>query len=104
MFPNLNNPQVQRRYYEQRAARVLLFDGETTFYTLAYKHRRLRFATIFWCRPRLYRVNAGTLLTLRGYNVTAANRRDKKLRQKQGRRVCAWHRQSRLLSQTGKWF
>lgn len=35
-----------QRYYEQSTPQFLLFDGELTYMTLAYRHRRLRFTSV----------------------------------------------------------
>ena len=50
--------------------RFLLFDGELTYLTLAYRHRRLRLTSIFWARPRFFRMGRFLIFILRGYNVT----------------------------------
>jgi hypothetical protein len=69
-FPHATSGAIEARYYETTAPRYLLYDGENTFYTIPYRHRRLRFASVFWALPRLLRIRNVQLLLLRGYNVT----------------------------------
>jgi hypothetical protein len=46
-FPNVYAAYVTRRYFIARQPKFLLFDGEQTYMTLAYRHRRLRLASIY---------------------------------------------------------
>lgn len=70
MFPNVSMGLISRRYYEVAAPRHLLFDGEQTFLTIAYTHRRLRLTSLFWAQPRFLRVGRLFFFCLRCYNVT----------------------------------
>jgi hypothetical protein len=71
-FPNLykNRRRIFRRYFEQGAPRFLLYDGEYTYMSLAYKHRRLRFTTLFWAQPRFFKMSKYLILSLRGNKMT----------------------------------
>lgn len=74
VFPNYADTGVSGRYFEEASARFLLHDGEHTFYTIPYKHRRLRFIGMLWAAPRLLRIHAVPVLLVRGYNVTETYR------------------------------
>lgn len=71
LFPNVRAPLVIQRYFNIKIPKFLLFDGELTYLTLAFRHRKLRLGSIFWARPRFFRINGHLALSLRGYNVTA---------------------------------
>lgn len=73
---------IRQRYFLARKARFLLFDGEYTYKTIPYRRRKPRFATIFWTRPRFFRIGAAYALVLRGYNVTAPEVRRRRCRRK----------------------
>lgn len=47
LFPNTAAARVMQRYFEIAAPRHLLFDGEQTFLTIAYRHRRLRLTSLY---------------------------------------------------------
>ncbi len=69
-FPDRRYLAIRAQYFETKPAQFFLFDGENSYMTLAYNHRRLRFDSIFWARPRMFKVGPSSLLSLRGYNVT----------------------------------
>lgn len=89
-FPKLGLREVTKRYYEAATPKFLLNDGERVFFTLAYKHRRVRYGGVFWAQPRFLRVGSGLLLLLRGYNVTLSNRRPVRTRRLRIRRGLPW--------------
>jgi hypothetical protein len=89
-FPNLQRREIRRRYFFARRAHVLLDDGEQTYATLPYRRRRLRFATVFWCRPRFFRFNRALVLVLRGYNITAPAPRRRRPRRRLAGRALVW--------------
>ena len=106
-FPNLfwYRKRVYRRYFEQAAPRFLLYDGEHTYMTLAYKHKRLRFASFFWAQPRFFRINSHLMLSLRGYNVTQPNQRLPRLRSTARRTGFSFlYAKKKLRKKTLNWF
>lgn len=48
--------------------------------TLAYRHRRLRFTSVYWAEPRMFTMGPHLVLFLRGYNVTAPRPRRPRIR------------------------
>ncbi len=70
-FPRLaSNNVVFAKYFEKSSAKPLFRDGETTIYSLAYTHRRMRFQSLFWCQPRCFRLETSTLVLLRACNIS----------------------------------
>ena len=80
IFPNLRSRFVVQRYFLARGARHMLFDGEMTYLTLAFRHRRLRLASIYWAQPRIFRLGQSLALIVRGYNVTSPRPRRPRVR------------------------
>jgi len=70
-----NESPVFFRYYQKQSPRPLFRDGETTIFSLAYTHRKLRSNDLLWCQPRCFRVQGSILILLRALNVA-----EKKLR------------------------
>jgi hypothetical protein len=46
-FPTLTSPSVVRRYFITVAPHFLLQDGDSTFFSIGYNHRRLRVDSLF---------------------------------------------------------
>lgn len=86
-FPSLYLRSIRRRYFFAKRERLLLHDGERAYHSMPFRRRRLRFATIFWCRPRFFRLGGAVVLVLRGYNVTARERRKPRVRRRLGGRL-----------------
>jgi len=74
------NSSLFFKYFEKKSAKPMFRDGETTVFSLAYTHRKLRLNELFWCQPRCFRVESSILILLRANSVLQKKLRIKRTR------------------------
>jgi hypothetical protein len=108
-FPKLTpNSVTFANYFEKSSAKPLFKDGETTVFSLAYTHRRLRFQSLFWCQPRCFRFETSVLILLRACNILQRRYRYNRVRSAKLRGVIKnlwlFSRPDRQITDLGVWF